>query len=84
LEDKRSTVWTIKILAANSIAKSPSMTGEDLHGHYLQVSTGRRDRFLILVIPFQLGPKSEPMRPSVKYLHKSFSWGFIKDHIIST
>jgi hypothetical protein len=74
------------------------MADEDLHGHRLQVLTSRRDRFFILVIsfqlgpksrffiliiPFQLGPKSEPICPFIEYLHKSFSWWFVKNHTIS-
>jgi hypothetical protein len=60
------------------------MVGEDLHGPCLQVLTSRRDRFFILVIPFQMGPESKLICFSVEYLHKSFSWEFIKDNIISS
>jgi hypothetical protein len=60
------------------------MISEDLHDHRLQVLTGHRDCFFILVIPFQLKPESEPICPLVEYLHKNFGWGFVKYHIIST
>jgi hypothetical protein len=54
-----------KILAINSIAKSPSMVSKNLHGNCLHLATCRNECFLIMVMPFHLSSGPKPMSTSV-------------------
>jgi hypothetical protein len=73
-----------KILSTNSIAPSPFIVGKNLHGHHLELLACHGDLLLVLVVTFQLRLEAEPVHFLIKYLHKRFDRGFIKNDIIST